>query len=407
MPVETGRTPSRAAAFDVLKPSIGVLDVWSHIEPRFGGVGPAASALSAAVGRRGCRVRQVAICEPSEKTLADGIDSRVLRVYSSAPRGIADLRITGAIREGVGASDVCHVHGMWLPHCLAARRLAQQLGKPIVSSVHGMLDRWELRHKWLKKSFYSCLLEKPSLERSSCLRALSEREAGDYRRYGCRSAIALLPNGIEPLERVNPARIVEWFPEVADKQIVLFLGRIHEKKGVLNLVRAWKTVAARRHDAHLVIAGPSYGDAGDRVRRLVADLQLQHAVTMAGVIRGPMKLAALSAAKYFCLPSFSEGLSVAVLEALSIGLPPVITPECNFPRVEARGAGRITSNEPDALADTLVSCLDAGSRQWREMSLAAQFLARTDFDWNSIAESMCSVYEWLLGGDRPACVETI
>jgi glycosyltransferase involved in cell wall biosynthesis len=404
MPVETLQPPSRTASISAARPSIGVLDVWSHIEPRFGGVGPAASALSTAVGRYGMRIAQVAICHESEKTLADGIDSRVSKIRSSAPRGIADLRIANALRQAVGAADVCHVHGMWVPHCLAARRLARELGKPVVSSVHGGLEQWELRHKWLKKALYSWLLERPSLERSGCLRALSEREVGDYRRYGSRAAIALVPNGIEPLERVNPSRFLEWFPELKHKQIVLFLGRIHEKKGILNLVRAWKTVAARRHDAHLVIAGPSYEDAGDKVRELISDLQLRQAVTLAGVISGPIKTEALSASKYFCLPSYSEGLSVAVLEALSIGLPPVITPECNFQRVEACGAGRITSNEPDTLADTLVSCLDQGSRPWQDMSRASQRLARTDFDWNAIGATMGSVYEWLLGGDRPDCV---
>jgi glycosyltransferase involved in cell wall biosynthesis len=382
-----------------------VLDVWSHVEPRFGGVGPAASALATAVERRGITMNQVAICDESEIRLADGIDPRVIRLCGSGPRGLSDARLAKELRRAIEESDVCHVHGMWLPHCLAVRRMASERGKPVVSSVHGMLEQWEMRHKWLKKSLYSLLFERPSLRRSTCLRALSEHEVGDYRRFGSRAAIAVVPNGIDALERVDPALFFEKFPALRHKEIVLFLGRVHHKKGVFNLLRAWKTVAARREDAHLVIAGPEYGNTGDEARRLITELELARTVTMAGVISGRMKLAALSAAKYFSLPSYSEGLSVAVLEALSIGLPPVITPECNIPSVGASGAGRITSNEPAELADTLISCLEASAREWQEMSCAGRRLARSEFDWNGIAETMRSVYEWLLGGNRPACVE--
>jgi glycosyltransferase involved in cell wall biosynthesis len=267
-----------------------------------------------------------------------------------------------------------------------------------------MLEQWEMRNKQLKKSVYSWLFERPSIARSNCLRALSEREVADYRRYGSRTAIALVPNGIEPLERVDTAAFLERFPELKGKSIVLFLGRIHHKKGVLNLLHAWKTVAALRDDAHLVVAGPEYGNTGQKMRQLIEEFKLEPSVTMAGVITGPAKLAALSSAKYFCLPSFSEGLSVAVLEALSIGLPPVITPECNIAGVAASSAGRITSNDSAALADTLISCLDATCSQWQEMSGAARRLARTHYDWNQIGGKMLSVYEWLLGGNRPACL---
>ena len=127
-------------------------------------------------------------------------------------------------------------------------------------------------------------------------------------------------------------------------------------------------------------------------------------VTIMGIISGQTKLAALSAAKYFCLPSYSEGLSVAVLEALSIGLPAVITPECNIPTVASSGAGVITSNDPPALADTLIACLSVSSREWQDMSFAARRLARSQFDWNVTGKTMHSVYEWLLGGNRPSCI---
>jgi poly(glycerol-phosphate) alpha-glucosyltransferase len=153
-----------------------------------------------------------------------------------------------------------------------------------------------------------------------------------------------------------------------------------------------------------VIAGPDYVGTEARVKQLVSELRLTSAVSVMGVISGSRKLAALSTAMYFCLPSYSEGLSVAILEALSLGLPAIITPECNIPSVASSGAGVSTLNDPAELANTIISCLGATSREWCGMSRAAQRLARSEFDWDTTGKAMHSVYEWLLGGDRPACV---
>lgn len=385
------------------KSSATVLDVWSHIEPRFGGVGPAASALAIAVARSGgMQMRQMAMCEQFEQKLADGIDPRVERIPKPTLRGWADVQLSRLLRQAIAASDICHVHGLWEAHSLAVRRLATQMGKPLVSSVHGHLERWELRNKRFKKSLYSWLWERPSLARSVCLRALTECEVDDYRRFGVRRPIALVPNGIDPIERVDTADLVHRFPELAGKSIILFLSRLHHRKGILNLLQAWKTVAARHDDAHLLIAGPEH--QGTPVRALISELKLAKTITMMGVVSGQTKLAALSAAKYFCLPSFSEGFSMAVLEALSIGLPVVITPECNFPSVALAGAGVSTSNNPAMLAETLVSCLNVSLGEWQGMSTAGRCLARSHFNWTETGKAMHSAYEWLLGGPRPACV---
>ena len=93
-----------------------------------------------------------------------------------------------------------------------------------------------------------------------------------------------------------------------------------------------------------------------------------------------------------------------MLEALSIGLPVVITKACNVDGVAESGAGFITSNEPRELAGVLTDALSVTHAQWRSMSEAAQALALSRYDWGSIGTQMRSVYEWLLGGARPDCV---
>ncbi len=382
-----------------------VLDVWSHVAPQYGGVGPAAAGLAIAVQRNsGWRSRMVAVCDEDENELSDGIPAYVERMAASSVRPAADIRLRSALNSIIEASDVVHVHGLWLPHSLAARRAAAKFGKPLVSSVHGMLESWELRNKRLKKSIYSLFLERPSLARSHCFRALSGQEAADYRCFGLRSPIAVVPNGIGQLDRIDPGAFFWRFPQLSGKSIVLYLSRVHYKKGILNLLNAWPSVLRKHPEAHLVVAGPDCQGTVKRAEEIIARYDLQDAVTLCGTLSGETKLAALSAARLFCLPSYSEGQSVAVLEALSIGLPVVITAACNVDGVAESGAGIISSNDPTKLGDVLSEALSAKPANWLAMSESARRLARSRFNWAVIGETMHSVYSWMLGGTPPACL---
>ena len=140
------------------------------------------------------------------------------------------------------------------PHA-SDRRVARQLGKPVLSSGHGMLEKWELANKGLKKRVYSWLFERSSLAQSACLRALTLQEAEDYRRYGLTNPIALIPNGIRIQSRIERDVLLSRFPELRQKAIVLYLSRLHHKKGILNLIESWRLVSKHQPDAHLLVAG--------------------------------------------------------------------------------------------------------------------------------------------------------
>ncbi len=382
-----------------------VLDVWPHVSARYGGVGPAAAGLATAIGRQsGWHSSLLAVCNPGENEWSDGIPKDVKVVRASGTRGLSDLQLRFELSEAIAACDVCHVHGLWLPHTLSARSIAHAMKKPILSSVHGMLEKWELNNKKLKKAMYSYFLERPSLGRSHCLRALSEREAQDYRRYGLKNPVVIVPNGVAALERVPLDPFFARFPELAGKKIVLYLSRVHYKKGILNLLNAWPDVVRKCSDAHLLVAGPDYENTMVSAEEMAAASGVSNSVTFCGTISGDRKLEALSAARLFCLPSYSEGLSMAALEALSIGLPPVITPECNVDGVAEAGAGAVTSNDPAALADALSQSLSLSNSQWTSMSQAAVRLARERFDWDRIAKNLGAAYSWMLGGPKPSCV---
>lgn len=382
-----------------------VLDVWGGVDPAYGGVGRAAAELAMEVGRSpGWKNQLIAVCRPDEKRIADGIPSSVIRLNSSGTRPMADFNIRRSLRALVESPDMVHVHGLWMPHTLAVRRIADELKKPVVSSVHGMLEKWEIANKGFKKGLYSTLLERSSLRRSACLRALTLREADDYRRYGLKNPVAVIPNGIPPIERTDTVPLFARFPALKDKTIVLYMSRVHYKKGILDLIEAWRDVSRAHPGSHLLVAGPNYEGTLEAACGLVKKYELAPFITFAGTVSGEMKAAALSAARYFCLPSYSEGLSVAVLESLSIGLPVMLTPECNMDDVERVGAGFITSNAPRDLALTISKGLNLDLDSWRALSANAMKLARDRYSWHTIGETMRNVYSWVAGGPRPICV---
>ena len=382
-----------------------ILDIWSHISPEYGGIGPAAAGLAAAVGQEeGWHSSLLAVCNPTEKELSVGIPATVEVLQASGVRGISDVRLRSSLAAAIARCDVCHVHGLWLPHTVGARSIARALKKPVLSSVHGHLARWELKKKWLKKAVYSTIVERPSLAQSYCLRALTQQEAADCRSYGLKNPIVVVPNGVAHLSRVSVEPFFAQFPQMIGKQVVLFLSRVHYQKGILELLKAWPDVIGKCGEAHLLVAGPNNENTLADARVMVTSSRLADSVTFCGTISGDLKMAALSAARYFCLPSYSEGLSVAALEALSIGLPVVLTPECNVDGVGDYGAGVVTSNDPSELGDALSQCLRLSDSQWDGMSQAAVRLARERFDWDRIAESLRSAYLWMMGGPQPSCL---
>jgi poly(glycerol-phosphate) alpha-glucosyltransferase len=305
------------------------------------------------------------------------------------------------LQEAIAKAAVCHVHGIWLPHTLAATHVAVAQKTPIVASVHGMLEKWDLAHKWLRKKVYSLLFQQPCLARAGCLRALSQQEASDLRSYGLRNPIAIIPNAVTPVLREEPQALFEKYPVLASKRVVLFMGRIHRKKGILDLLEAWPSVVRKHSDAHLLIAGSDYDGTLAVALGMIEALNITTSVTFCGVLSGSLKAQALSASRVFSLPSHSEGMSIAVLEALSIGLPVVVTTACNIAGIEQWNAGFITTLETGVLAHSLSDALALSEHNWRAMSTSAQALAETEYSWTERGKAMRAVYDWLCGAPRP------
>ncbi len=303
--------------------------------------------------------------------------------------------------------DLVHVHGLWMNYGLCNSRLSRQSNIPYLISPHGMLDPWALKNSVWKKRLARFLFEDRHLAGAACIHALCAEEADAIRQLGFRNPICVVPNGVQiPLASTSVGP--PWSDQFqSSDRVVLFLGRIHPKKGLDNLIQAWKKLAllpAGTLDRQwkLVIAG--WGDASyvDQLQATVNELRLNKEVLFSGPIFGDVKTAALSHADAFILPSFSEGLPMAVLEAWIHRLPVLMTPECNLKVGFERQAAISLGTTVNALLEPLLLFLEQPEAMQKVMGENGYQLTVECFTWPRIAQDFQRVYKWVLGqGPRP------
>lgn len=293
-----------------------------------------------------------------------------------------------------------HLNGLWGYTSLVARHERRTRRVPIIVTPHGMLDPWALRRSAWKKALALALFERDNLEKAACLHALCSAEFGAIRALGLRNPIAVVPNGIDLPDLAHRDR-------PTDRRVLLFLGRIDPKKGVHELVRGWGLSGAEARGWQLRIVG--WGDARyvEATRRLVQKPGLQHSVELAGPAFGEAKDRAFRDADAFVLPSYSEGLPMAVLEAWSYALPVLMTRACNLPEGFDKGAAIEIGSEPERIAEGIRTLVGMSDAERTAMGTAGRSLVEERFTWPKAARQMIEVYEWVLGGGSPPdCVVT-
>ena len=212
----------------------------------------------------------------------------------------------------------------------------------------------------------------------------------------------MVPNGLDTEEFADlPAKgtFRAQHPEIGDRPIILFLGRLNFKKGLDLLAPAFGQVLAAGHDAHLVIAGPD-DDMADKTRGWLSAAGALERTTFTGTITGDEKLSALADAAMFVLPSYSENFGIAVAEAMACGLPVVISDAVNiWPEVKSAGAGLVGPCDPAATARNMIEILENPERA-AEMAAHGVQLVRERYSWDGIAPLLEKAYEDVLAGRK-------
>ena len=383
--------------------ALRVLHVIASMAAEWGGTATAVTGLTKALGDVGVHSEIVTTASASEGPLLAtphltrhcferGLGARVWSGYSRA--------LAAHLERVISDFDIVHVHGVWHFGGWLAARIAKRKGVPYVVSLHGELDGRRLRHKHVKKRIYRALLLDDMLRNANALHAVSTVECGHAARLGLTTPVFVCPNGVDLAVFSEPADadLLAEHRALRDKRIILYMGRIESLKGLDVLARAFIDVAKEYHDVALLVAGRDEDGTLDAVSRTLRGAGVADRVALAGFLVGKRKSAALARADVFVLSSFSEGFSIAVVEALAAGLPVVISRECNFPEVERAGAGFVVPSAHAPVAKAIAAILE-DSDLAKCMGENARRLVEEHYQWPAIARRMAQRYRALCGSD--------
>jgi len=393
-------------------PARQVVHVTSWLSRNGGGIPPVIWALASETNQRGfaCSVFGLrdqwtdADCARYQLPLAVG------NVVGPKALGYSP-GLVKQLNAQLSSGGIVHSHGLWMHPGLAARQCAHKTGCRLVISPHGMLEPWALNNSRFKKRLVAKLFENKNLVEADCLHALCTAEAENFRRYGLKNPIAVIPNGVSVDELVPPATtkpMEEKFPELKGRRRILFLSRLHPKKGLENLLEVWRRLSQEFTDWCLVIAGSGEPAYEQQLRHFASGHGLQTNVIFSGPLYGGEKKQILAMANIFALPSFSEGFSVAILEAAAAGLPVLLTRECNFSELAGAGAALEVAPEVLSIEKGLRHLIGLTDEQRKDMGRRAAELVNKSYTWPTIAAKMCRVYQWLGGqAEKPDTVTVL
>lgn len=394
---------------------ISSLQIVASINPRTGGPAVSVTGLAMALERAGQRASIVSLDYEEHGAAIDTPGVANLRVVPSTLgkrlRGWSpalDAAIARAA-ETQGA-DLIHHHGLWMYPGIYARRIAQKRDVPLVISPRGMLDRWALERSALRKAVATRVYERRNLRAARAFHATSAAEAAAIRDCGLAQPIAVIPNGVElrPREARAARGLIEAsFPALEHKRWLLFMGRLHPKKGLDLLLEAWRDLHRQHAQWQLVVAGPDLDGARPGLERSIADdPTLRASVTFSGMLEGAAKQAALDHAEIFVLPTRSENFGMAVAEALAHGIPVVTTTAAPWPDLVAHECGWWVEPSCVAIADALRDAMGRPAADLQAIGERGRRYASSRFDWDTVGARMADVYRWLVaGGAVPDCVE--
>lgn len=406
---ESQATPPRGGS-GILRPPLKILHVIPAISARYGGPSTVVRNMASALAEReGLRVEVastdagLSAAERAEESAAFPVTLRLFR-HTVSERWKYSRGLGRWLADKVVGFDLVHLHGVWSYATLAACRAAARADVPVLLRPCGMMSDYTFSRSSGLKAVYWRFVERPNLKSVAAFHATSVAEAEEIRRLGFTAPTEVIPNGVDPSAWTEP-RLPERLPEACGRPgspVILFLSRLHPKKGVVDLLLpAFRRVAS---EASLAIAGGPDGHSpwyASDVEATVDRLGLCDRTTFLGAVAGRARWSAFDGAAVFVLPSRSENFGVVVAEAMARGIPVVVTEGVQAAdHVRAAGAGYVVPLDVDALADAM-SRLLAAPQTRRTMGEAGREYARRTFAWGSITDRIEQLYRATLARVRP------
>jgi len=306
----------------------------------------------------------------------------------------ASLDLWRSLAREIPAADVVHLHSLYMFHDWVVWRECRRAGVPYILQPHGALDPFLFRHHRWRKAAAEWLFQNCVTRDATLINFTSEVERELAQPYVFGRPGTVVPVGVD-LERSAvlppPGKLRERYPEIGNRKIVLFLGRLNFKKGLEILVPAFADACKRRSDLHLVIAGPD-GGFEKRTRALVLQHGIADHTTFTGYLELQACLEAYAAADAFVLPSRTENFAISAAEAMAAGVPCLLSKEVQIaPAAAQAGACRLIPLDIAAWSEGILDLLSSPDAARAMGKQAAEYVRKT-YSWNVIAEQLVAMY---------------
>jgi glycosyltransferase involved in cell wall biosynthesis len=360
--------------------SFRILHCISSVDPRSGGPIEGLKQLSATHRQRGHEVEVLTLDDPEATWVKDfpfpchAMGPTSVWNYHYSPRWV------GWLKAHAHSYDAVIVNGIWQYHAFGTWRALRHSDTPYFVFTHGMLDPWFKRAyplKHLKKWLFWPWGEYRVLRDAAAVMFTCEEErrlaSQSFWLYACEECVVSYGTSAPPSDEVRQrAAFKAQFPSLAGKRQLLFLGRVHEKKGADLLFKAFAAHKQRGtpglQDVQIVMAGPADHAYGHEMQALVKSLGLDDQVTWTGMVTGDVKWGAFREADAFILPSHQENFGIAVAEALACGVPVLISNQVNIWReIEQSEAGIIDVDTQAGTERLIAKWLATPTEQWERM----------------------------------------
>ncbi len=305
--------------------------------------------------------------------------------------------LTKALRKNLKFFDVVSIVSIWSYPSAVTAYYCRKIKKPYMISPRGTLYSYTMGKKiWKKLPYYNFIAKRDLMKAAKIHYTTKDEEENSHFSLSFRNQAVVVPNGLDLVE-FSEVPLKEWFkkryPVLKDKKIVLFLGRIHKKKGLDILVRAFNLIVKEKTDVHLVIAGNDEERYFENVKRWIKEYDIEDKVSYIGMLRGKEKLEAFAGSDVFVMPSYSENFGIAAVEAMACCLPVVISNKVGiYKEVEMRNAGIVVNTDEKSLYSGIKLLLEDPKIK-EEVAFNGRKLVEEYYDINKVADNMAKTFE--------------